>query len=105
MQICQLHWNSLIEKIKNNGMGQYISSDSSELTNRLTNGEFDPLVYGSFLIYEYAVQCAGLEVWKYDICPICEANKTIPDGAEDWLNGCVGDLLGHCLENGLVQRN
>lgn len=89
MQMCERHWSMLRDKIREEGLRDWVATDGetavAQLADQIARGEstrvnFDPLMAAHNMIMSNALQSVGLTLFTVDehgneYCPLCLLNS------------------------------
>ena len=83
MRICRVHWDKLIQAVKDEGLWGFVKGPeeaSTEIQAALAGDSddrkgFDPLLRANNMICDQALNQGGLYMLEGDRCPVCEAMK------------------------------
>lgn len=103
MDICQEHWDKLIQRIADVGIGHLVAETAeqtlaqavNEAEGRGAENIFDPLFACNNIIVSNALRVMGFDAINGE-CPICSLQ------AEDWIDSSVSAALEHAKAEGLL---
>lgn len=115
MQFCQPHWEALRAAIRARGLDHFVAPGGAAMVDRVTSGDFEPLLGAHNAIVQNAVSFAGLEVMDAnddgsERCPLCflvarcgcTAKQPGPCDFERWVDRAADDQLAAAKERGLL---
>lgn len=75
VQICNTHYDQLMEKIELHGIEHLISSNKESLVRRLENKRVDPLWHAQEALIRLGIKAVGTEGLILHRCPVCALAK------------------------------
>lgn len=98
MRMCSKHWEMLSKAIQSRRLWHLVSQSGPELTQKVMDDVFDPLMYAHNAIVYNAVQNGGLSVFADNDdgsprCPVCYGMSF----NSEW-EGCVEKAADDALE-------
>jgi len=77
--LCDDHWSHLRQSLLEIGLGQYMSEDSTEMTEQMMAGTIDPMLAASTTIIRVALLSLGLDaIIQSGGCPLCTFRDIVP---------------------------
>ncbi len=109
MRFCPDHWAELRKAIDDRCLSEFVAQDDVEAADRLTRGDFDPLMGAHNAIMSNGLKYMGLSVMLSNDdgsqrCVICYG-LTFNEGPEAWIAAAADAQLAKAKKLGFIKEH